>query len=113
MGDTTPVLALRGSIVDEETGLKVEGFRVTVKNLSTGRTVAAVTATDEVGYRPTVVDIETGRKRSLLLPPIRRGLFCHTEDGNSQIVSNDPMMVGMPIFIDSQPSLRRCSQCLT
>ncbi len=31
--DTTPVLALRGSIADEETGLKVEGFGVTVKNL--------------------------------------------------------------------------------
>ena len=61
VGDTTPVLGLRGSIVDEGTGLKAEGFRVTVKNLSTGRTVAAITSPDEAGYRSTVVDIETGR----------------------------------------------------
>ena len=61
VGDTTPVLGLRGSIVDEEMGLKVDGFRVTVKNLSTDRAVAAVAAPDEAGYRLTVVDIETGR----------------------------------------------------
>ena len=59
--DTTPVLGLRGSIVDEGTGLKAEGFRVTVKNLSTGRAVAAVTSPNEADYRSTVVDIETGR----------------------------------------------------
>ena len=59
--DTTPVLALRGSIVDEEASLKVKGFRVTVKNLSTGREATAVTAPDGAGYRLTVVDIETGR----------------------------------------------------
>ncbi len=61
VGNTTPVLGLRGSIVDEGTGLKAEGFRVTVKNLSTGRAVSAVTIPDDVGYRPTIVDIETGR----------------------------------------------------
>ena len=61
MGDTTPVLGLRGTILDEETGLKVPNFRVTVKNLSTGRAVAAVTAANEADYRSTVVDIETGR----------------------------------------------------
>ena len=61
VGDTTPVLGLRGAIVDEETGLKVEGFRVTVKNLSTDRAVASVTTPNEAGYRLTVVDIETGR----------------------------------------------------
>ena len=61
VGDTTPVLGLRGAIVDEESGLKVEGFRVTVKNLSTARAVAASTSPDEVGYQSTVVDIETGR----------------------------------------------------
>ena len=61
VGDTTPILGLRGSIVDEGTGLKAEGFRITVKNLSTGRAVAAVTTPDEAGYRSTVVDIETGR----------------------------------------------------
>ena len=60
-GNTTPVLGLRGSIVDEGTGLKAEGFRVTVKNRSTSRAVAAVTTPDEAGYRSTVVDIETGR----------------------------------------------------
>ena len=59
--DTTPVLGLRGSIIDEQTNTNGTGFRVTVKNLSTGRTVAAVTAPDEAGYRLTVVDIETGR----------------------------------------------------
>ena len=59
--NTTPVLALRGSIVDEEVGLKMEGFRVAVKNLSTGREITAVTGTDEIGYRITTVDIETGR----------------------------------------------------
>ena len=37
------------------------GFRVTLKNLSTGRAVATVTTSDEAGYRSTVVDIETGR----------------------------------------------------
>ena len=59
--DTTPVLALRGSIVDEEASLQMKGFRVTVKNLSTDRKATAVTAPDGAGYRLTVVDIETGR----------------------------------------------------
>ena len=61
VADTTPVLALSGSIVDGGTGLKVEGFRVTVKNLSIGKAVAAITPSDETGYRSTVIDIETGR----------------------------------------------------
>ena len=59
--DTTPILALRGSIVDEQTSLKVGGFQVTVKNLSTGREITAVTGADEIGYRTTTVDIETMR----------------------------------------------------
>ena len=59
--DTTPVLALRGSIVDEGVGVNKAGFRVTVKNLSTGRETTSVTGYDEAGYRITVVDIETGR----------------------------------------------------
>ena len=59
--DTTPVLALRGSIVDEGVGVNKAGFRVTVKNLSTGRETTAVTAPDRAGYRITVVDIVTGR----------------------------------------------------
>ena len=61
VGDTTPVLGLRGSIVDEGTGLKVPNFGVTIKNLSTRSTVSAVTTPDEVDYRSTVVDIEKGR----------------------------------------------------
>ena len=61
IGDTTPILELRGAIVDEEAGLNQGGFRATVKNLSTGRAVTAVAAPDEAGYRFTIVDIETGR----------------------------------------------------
>ena len=61
LGDTIPVLALRGSIVDEVTGSKVPNFRVTVKNLSTGRAVAAITVPDEAGYQLAIVDIEMGR----------------------------------------------------
>ena len=40
-------------------------FRVTIKNLSTGRAVAAVTAPDGASYRSTVVDIETGRAATI------------------------------------------------
>ena len=61
VANTTPVLTLSGSIVDGGTGLKVEGYQVTVKNLSTGSTVTAMTPSDEIGYRSTIVDIETGR----------------------------------------------------
>ena len=68
VGDTTPILAVRGSIVSYVDGWgkmphlqSGSGFRVTVKNLSTGRKVATVTAHDEVDYRLTVVDLETGR----------------------------------------------------
>ena len=60
VGDTTPVLGLRGAVVDQGTGVNQVGLRVTIKNLSTGRAVAAVTAPDEAGYQLTVVDIETG-----------------------------------------------------
>ncbi len=57
----TPILGLSGSIVDEETGLKLESCRVTVKNLSTRSAVAAVTSPDTAGYRSIVVNTETGR----------------------------------------------------
>ena len=80
-GDATPVLAFSGSIVDEvrvwsgrgrdapPTG---SGFRVTVKNLSTGNAVTAVTGDEHlslpdkvkligVGYQFAVVDMESGR----------------------------------------------------
>ena len=59
--NTTPVLALRGAVVDKGAGLKVPTFRVTVKNLSTGRAVATAATPNEAGYQLTVVDIETGR----------------------------------------------------
>ena len=72
VGNTTPVLGLRGSIVDEEMGTNRTGFRVIVKNLSTGRAVAAVTKdknysrpdkqkSERVDYQVTIVDVETGR----------------------------------------------------
>ena len=59
--NTPPILALSGLIVDSGTGLNQSGFRVTVNNLSTGKAVAAMTPSDETGYRSMVVDIETGR----------------------------------------------------
>ena len=61
VGDTTPVLGLRGAVVPEHTGLNKLVFRVTVKNLSTRNAAAVVTAPDEAEYRLTVVDIEMGR----------------------------------------------------
>ena len=72
VGHTTPVLGVRGSIIDEGTGVNNTGLRVRVKNLSTGRAVAAVakdvqpSRTDKreptgVGYQVTIVDVETGR----------------------------------------------------
>ena len=72
VGHTTPVLGVRGSIIDEGTGVNNAGLRVRVKNLSTGRAVAAVakdvqpSRTDKrepagVGYQVTIVDVETGR----------------------------------------------------
>ena len=81
--DVTPVLGVRGSIIeiDEEMGPNRAGFRVIVKNLSTGKAVAAVTKNvppsrtdnrestvalnpDLIGrgdYQVTIVDVETGR----------------------------------------------------
>ena len=65
VGNTTPVLALRGSIVDEGTGVGKVGFRVKVKNLSTDRALSTVTGDEGNGYQLTVVDIETGRQHGL------------------------------------------------
>ena len=59
--DTTPVLALTGSIVDARMGGSQPEIRVILKNLSTGREVAAVTGGDKASYQLTIVDIETGR----------------------------------------------------
>ena len=61
VGNITPVLALSGAIVDESTRVNRAGFRVSVKNLSTGRIAAVVTTPHQAGYRLTVVDIETNR----------------------------------------------------
>ena len=61
---TTPVLAVSGSIA---TSGPVGGkslshpFRVTVKNLSTGKVEAVGTDDDGGGYQLTFVDLETGR----------------------------------------------------
>ena len=63
--DTTPILALRGVIVNEETDLKMEGLPVIVKNLSTGRAITTVTGRDEMGYRITTVDMETMRAATI------------------------------------------------
>ena len=83
VGETTPVLALRGAIVSPVDGwgrmphLRAgSGFRVTVKNLSTGRTVTDVIGEEHLSlpgegeskggdYRLTVVDIETGRAATI------------------------------------------------
>ena len=54
VGNTTPVLALRGSVVDERTDAHGESFRVTVKNLSTRRTIAGRTKAEGGGYKLTV-----------------------------------------------------------
>ena len=59
--NTTAVLALKGSIVDEVSAVNRVGFRVAVKNLSTGRQVVTTIADAEAGYRLAVVDIETMR----------------------------------------------------
>ena len=64
-GNTTPVLALRGAVVDERTGVNQAGIRVTVKNLSTSKAVTRMNSSEEVGYRFTVVDIETGRAATI------------------------------------------------
>ena len=64
--DTTPVLAVSGSIVSPVGGASLPrpsgwGFRVTVKNLSTGKVDTAVTDDNGVGYQFTFVNTETGR----------------------------------------------------
>ena len=61
VGDTTPVLELRGSIVDEGTSFSNASFRVKVKNLSTDSTLSTVTGDEGNGYQLTIVDIETTR----------------------------------------------------
>ena len=61
VGNATPVLVFRGSIVGEMTGVNKGNFRVTVKNLSTGRASTTVTGKKGGDYQLTVVDTETAR----------------------------------------------------
>ena len=63
--NVTPVLALRGSIFTEEGGFDKAGFQVTVKNLSTDKAITGMTQDEGIGYRLTVVDIETGRAATI------------------------------------------------
>ena len=65
VGDTTPVLGLRGSIADEGMGANKAGFRVTVKNLSTNRSLSTLTGDEGNGYQLTIVDIETARAATI------------------------------------------------
>ena len=54
----TPVLDVRGSVVDEITGLAREGFRVKVKNLSTKAALSSVSSVEAAdGYNMTFVDL--------------------------------------------------------
>ena len=59
--DTTPVLAVSGSIFPVVGKSVSHSFRVTVKNLSTGKVDTSVTDNDGVTYQFTFVDIERGR----------------------------------------------------
>jgi len=63
VGESTPVLAIQGAVVDEITNAAKADFRVTVKNLSTGASVNAVASSegDEGGYNMTFVDTKSGR----------------------------------------------------
>ena len=57
--ETTPVLALRGSIINEKAEFNKGAFRITVENLSTGRVVTTVPEDEGVIYQLTIVDIKT------------------------------------------------------
>ena len=76
VSDVTPILALKGSIVDESRGLNKTNFRVIVRNRSTGRSVTTVTGgeylsrsnmwgSEGVGYQLTDVDLETQRAAAI------------------------------------------------
>ena len=70
--DTTPVLALGGSIIDQGAHVNKRGLSVTVKNLSTDKVTTTIIGDEnqfspdtweskEVEYQLTIVDAETGR----------------------------------------------------
>ena len=76
VSDVTPILALRGSIADEDSGLSNTNFRITVKNRSTGKSIATVTGgehlsrlnmwgSEGIGYQLTNVDLETKRAATI------------------------------------------------
>jgi len=57
--EETPVLAVHGGVVDEVTGVAKEGFRITVKNLSTGVSFSTLSGSDNPagGYSVTFVEL--------------------------------------------------------
>jgi len=59
----TPVLAVHGAVVEEFTGLVKDGFRVIVKNLSTGTSFSTLSGSDIPGgsYSVTFVDAISNR----------------------------------------------------
>jgi photosystem II stability/assembly factor-like uncharacterized protein len=61
--ESTPILAVHGVITDDVTGLGSDGFRVTVKNLSTGATLETLSGSDipEGGYSLAFVDTTSSR----------------------------------------------------
>ena len=68
--EITPVLTLSGSVVNGVSGINSADLRVTIKNASTGSEVATVIqdtddTASQVGYRLTVVDIESGHVASI------------------------------------------------
>ena len=76
VSDVTPILALKGSIVDQDRRLSNTNFRITVKNRSTGRSTATVIGgehhsrsntwgSDGAGYQLTDVDLETKRAATI------------------------------------------------
>ena len=76
VGDTMPVLVLRGAVIDNGRGLSNTNFRVIAKNRSTGRSVATVTGGEYqsrsnmwgsggIGYQLTDVDLETKRAATI------------------------------------------------
>ena len=61
MGHTTPVLGLRGSIASETGTQTKRGSELLSRTFQRIEKLATATLDDEIGYRLTVVDIETGR----------------------------------------------------
>ena len=60
-GNTTPVLVLRGSVVDQGKGMNKTVFRVIAKNLSNGKVGTTMIKNEGSKYQLTFVDMETAR----------------------------------------------------